>query len=593
MTQDQPGISKARHWTLIVVLAAEAIAVAIGALAPWFDNEPPVAFRAAWLVQLLAAAAAATWGPCLKELNRRTLLAILAAPHLVLLLWPQNYTTLEFGAMNPHWHAVALVASLAVMAVLAFAAVLQRRSGIAGNLATLTATGAFLALLAAGAFFVVALPAGIDRPWGRPHTILQALATLAGVSLWSALALLHIPLARSDRSHAPLLLAMLQFLLAIAIFNVFSLNQALGDKDFWLERSHERVIFLSEPLASFWLHLGTHWGWHSDWILAPLAPLVLLTSAWLIERHGIRQLAQNARGPARAVASIGLMASALHLMFVRDVHETSMLGIPLMVLSLGAQIRYLHARHRAFLYLALAAFVMALACLVHMVYWAVSPGLIAIVLAKPVLNREAPWRPARALAELALVGIIIFTLYQVVFGCFQMADFAIEPGNYWGGGDALRWKPLARGAWVGDHSQGREAIYFVEYPPDAPTTLLLSRETLEEWGNIMVAAAPMLLFLGMLLPWFVLRSVGEPAAATVQFPLLSAGIGFAMFVWLFRFDLGFPRDWDLMMTLSLGVNLWAVANAASLARRAPRLMLACAILSAVYAWLTISPFLKF
>jgi len=307
----------------------------------------------------------------------------------------------------------------------------------------------------------------------------------------------------------------------------------LGDHDYWRSVG-PGTLRRSEILANLVFAVCRGRGLDAGWV-----PVISgMLSGFLLLRLA-DELAENSPAPedARRLAPLLYVGSALPGLFFRDFIETTQVSTPLLVLFIGAGLRYVRGGAP---WIVVAATSWTLAAMTHGENCFLAPALPALIAIR---------RPARGVAagELAAALAAVAATYCLVITALSAAGFTLVPGNgIWG--FVPLCGPLSR---------------FQDYT-------MFSRDHAAYVGNLLLVAAPAAVL--VLAPACVRlwRAPEVPAEAELLF-LTVLSLGYVGFVFLWSFDLGFPTDYDLMFSMSVPLVLWTTKVAADLCPRPVRL----------------------
>jgi len=358
------------------------------------------------------------------------------------------------------------------------------------------------------------------------------------------------------------------WLAALLLFGLY-LSQAarpLGDHHQRVEQMGTRQLAGSEILSQLAYSL-----WYRAGLDASLLPPVagLLTAGLFFSL--VRRLTGDGEWPPPWWPPALYAASAVHLVFFRGFIENTSMSIPFVLAFAGALLSYLRAPELALRRVALASLWLTLGCAVHGQVAFLLPALPAVVLMK---EHGASGSRIRRLSVLtgtaaAVAGGVVLGVWCLV----SVLGYRLVPGNMQGGGDHEMFVPF-------------------EAPRGFATFTFLSVNHMVRIGNILAAASPSLLLLGV---WrcareaTLLRRLG-PSWDLVLPAILT--LAYLAFITLWNFDLGFPGDYDLMMTMAVVAQLLVVVLVARW-RSAPRWALAAAAgVGILSSWSLVSPFLR-
>ena len=295
----------------------------------------------------------------------------------------------------------------------------------------------------------------------------------------------------------------------------------MGDGAWWRKATYADTISYAEPLSSF-LYGTVHRLFGADAIewISPAIGFVA-TYAWLLATDRISAgLPEGRLRLARATAATLWASSGLTVIFCSRFVEHTQLGVPLLLLGLSELVAWTRTERTQRL-LSGGALV-SVAALAHLQYTGMA--VAAFGAAVIVATGRGRWAAARAAAVLAATFVAVLGLAA---GAIAAGPFELVHGSVAGGVDG-EW--LAPSIFAADHvALVAEALTFA-----VPVALPLS-----------VAAV-----------WRVRDLHRAPARDLV---LVAPALAYVVFVTNYGFDLGWPRDADLMVSMSVSLLLGAAA----------------------------------
>jgi hypothetical protein len=354
-------------------------------------------------------------------------------------------------------------------------------------------------------------------------------------------------------------------LLVAAILGAISFcvhAQPLGDHGFWEREAANPFLGASEPLANLVYHgvflLG---GREALDLVAPAAGVVF---AWLFlglcDALFLRPGASD-NGPVKKLCSLSLVAVSWHVMFARGYVENPQLSLPFLLLSVRALMRYRtsDSPRRAFL---TAAAWLAVACLFHGVNHTLVPALPLLAWLFPPPGRA----PLRRLGDVVWALVLWAGLIAAGIGLLLAVGFYVYQGNL----HPYMLVPPFLVSGIVDMKSGSPIM-------------LHSPEHLRFVGNILLLASPLV----VALPLMLLVRGRKFALASFPHPgLLILALGYCGFTFVFYFMLGFPTDFDLILSIAVLLHLYLLqAGLGLLHDRVGRWILAGAlVLSGAGSW---------
>lgn len=325
----------------------------------------------------------------------------------------------------------------------------------------------------------------------------------------------------------------------------------LGDYYYLARQAGTDTVFLSNPLANVF-YRGIRLGF-GEAALRWVVPVFGFFSAWAYFTVCDRLFLGGAgAGDARRRRLFALvyLGSGIHLAFFHGSFENTQPSTPFLLLFVLFLVRYSGGTAtlrtpatRGNADLALASLFIALASLIHGQNTFLLPAVPLAILVKHFDAR----RFGLMVREAGLAAAVCVGLSGIVLLGLWLAGFTLEPG----------------------HVPGHQGSFFVPIALDDATLPALRQEygpfPVHRFGmfhldhviavaNALTMTSPIVFALPILIgiraarrrrwtPW--------PAS----FPLSLLALGYLAFLWIINFHLGFPLDHDLMITLSIPLNL--------------------------------------
>jgi hypothetical protein len=345
---------------------------------------------------------------------------------------------------------------------------------------------------------------------------------------------------------------------------------SMGDGKDWRGAAEAGWLGASEPLSSLVLAGVAHTAGMLaiEW-LPPVFGLVASCAwLWATDRWVATDRAHG-RLAGRLVAALVWVSSGLFATFFHGFVENTQLGVSCLILGL-AQVSASVAptvERRADPRLGPLLFGsawLALAAATHLQY----AGMAAVALAAAVggIAPRGWWQVARGVAAVALGS---GTIVAAALASVRVAPFQMSRSNIAGGPDGRLLVPFcdAAGQWFGPG-------------------LLLSADHLSLVVRALCFASPVFVVVAVV----AVATRGALVRACAQRPVLVfAGVAYVGFVSLYGFDLGWPGDLDLMVTMSASLSLlWTVGLLAVLPAMARWGRVAVLAGLAAAAWLTLA-----
>jgi len=341
--------------------------------------------------------------------------------------------------------------------------------------------------------------------------------------------------------------------------------QPLGDHDIWLRAARHNALGASELLASVVYRLVFLAG--GEPAMNYVAPVCGVVFAYLFLSLCDRLFVDGAGRDAdltKKLCSLSFLAVSWHLLFATGYIENPQLSLPFLVLAIGAWSRYRTAAAPRRQLLIGSAW-LAVACLFHGQNVALLPALPLLVWLCAPSERS---RAQRA-ADLARGAAVFAGIVAAVLGLLWISPFWIHTGH------VSKWIFLPPVS-----VQGIDYALF-----DAAHFSLVA--------NVLLLASPIVYALpGLLVIPLARRSLLSAPRAHPELLILALGYcGFAFFVY---FQLGFPTDFDLMLSLAVPLHLYLLRSLVAWAahgRAAAVTSIAVLLAGAVGSWSVVSALL--
>jgi hypothetical protein len=308
---------------------------------------------------------------------------------------------------------------------------------------------------------------------------------------------------------------------------------SMGDGPWWIASSEQGIVTLAEPLSS-WVQATLVRCWGREALFAwPVLMGGFTAWTWMYVMD--RALGANRDWRCRLLAALIWGTSGISIGFFSYYVEHSQSGIPFVLFAFSAfrrnHIERGKTHSESSFYVGVALLAVAAAC--HLQYLAVLIAVSGSFWLRLCRRRGEVWWKGLAVS-IGIAAGVIGTTYGVVFlGPYDVQAFSV------GGGLDQR---LMVHVW----------------PKDAIAWNVHALLSLEHWllvGKIVVLSAPLMLAAALATYAAGRRDRGEDYAVA-WLPAL-AWMGF---IALFGFDLGWPTDADLMLSMSV-VPLWICAEA--------------------------------
>ncbi len=318
-------------------------------------------------------------------------------------------------------------------------------------------------------------------------------------------------------------IATLLLLAAIhATAGIDNVARAMGDSHWRSLVADDTTLFASSILANlfylWWLGIGIDRG------LLPVAMGAVAAVSLFAVLWEIGQQEPEKRWAWMKLGALFYLGSALQIVFIRDYYEATLIGIPFLLWSLWAFVRYLRTEERGTRWLVLGSALLTFAALTH----GQNAYLAPIAFAALLLRERDLGFAARNGAIVLGTAVVVFVATLIVVSAM---GYAIVAGDIYGGGDKETFVPLTEAGLAGaavflffsvDHALQIANILFIVVPTG---TLIAAMTLWNRWKNAI-------------------------AFDRTDAFLSICALGVVAFVTLFNFDLRFPSDLDLMVTMS-------------------------------------------
>ncbi|MGZ5302482.1 MAG: hypothetical protein ACXWDO_00055 [Bacteroidia bacterium] len=313
-------------------------------------------------------------------------------------------------------------------------------------------------------------------------------------------------------------------------FLIFYLSHnaaVLGDRNFWYSYSGSmREALFSELLGSVFYHLIAYV--HKPFLIS-ISPFLGSLTALSFLYYTNRLLNESNNSKTFFIIALFYAASPIHLIFFKNFIEYTCTSIVFLPAYVYFCTKYFNeSDHKASLtYLVKAVIALSLAMLFHGMNLFVWPVLICCIVLKNTAIRN------KAIAILTYVTATAIFCFLVIL-LLKIFGFSIVPGHVDGGGDGRAIKML---------SAGDSAYQFAD---------MHSKAFFMELSNIILLSNFSVPFFLLAVIWFrkKYRSADIQHLGT-EVVLMITTLAFIGFIWLWNFDLGFPNDYDLMLSMGI------------------------------------------
>ncbi len=266
------------------------------------------------------------------------------------------------------------------------------------------------------------------------------------------------------------------------------------------------------------------------------------------------------------IAALLYFGSSLHLVFFRDFVSLTQLSVAPLLASLYFAIHYCRSTTKRSDYaIFLASGCLTIATLTHAENIFLFPAIPIIIFLRRLPRKQ--WY-ALAWETFGITALIVLLCFFTGLFATKMG-FPITPGDAFGGGDGKTFVPFG--------------------PPQTSSERfsLLSVAHAKEMGNILLVLCPLF----FLLPLIAFSSQYMKVFLQPENVMLATmTFGYLFFIFLYNFDLGYPRNIDLMLTM--GTPFLLVCTLAIVRCVSGKLRWLLVGISIACSWMYISSFLE-
>ncbi|MEO6596058.1 MAG: hypothetical protein ABIP94_15015 [Planctomycetota bacterium] len=353
---------------------------------------------------------------------------------------------------------------------------------------------------------------------------------------------------------------------------------SMGDAHWWREAAIAGTLTWTEALSSCaYLGVARLFGHAAiEWISPALG--FVTTYAWLRVTDRLFATSEGREAVfARLVSALMWVGSGVCVLFFHCFVELTQVGMPLFLLGVANLTVWsrdvmqadgvVNVRSGP---LFVGVVQLAFATMSHAQY----AGMLSAALGA-VLLVGLRLGVVRVAKGAALVLAIIASAVGLTIAIMQLSSSNRVVGNVTGGADARLLVDFvdARGSWLG-------------------TGTLLSADHLALVAHIFVFACPLVVPFALAVPWSVRKRSGWPH----DLVLVSTGLAYVGFAACFSFDFGWPRDVDLMVSMSpsllLLVTAWLSAATCGWSKRGKVVLSALLLAMAMSTWSVIAPLVR-
>lgn len=238
----------------------------------------------------------------------------------------------------------------------------------------------------------------------------------------------------------------------------------------------------------------------------------------------------------RSLGKICYVGSAIQVVFFFGYIEVTMISLPSLLLFIYFLMKYLESNHESLKHLLFMSGFFTIGGITHGQTTFLFPAIPILIIWKN--DFLVGWKKSikEISINLAFMGCILYLSLKLL----DISGFQIVPGDISGGGDGILLVPLAP-------------------QPNLPYLrfTLFSIEHLVEVANILLITTPFFMAYGIcvLLRAILKKPLSPQVQDTHALTLTILSLGYLGFIFMFGFDLGYPRDLDLMISMSLPLSL--------------------------------------
>ncbi len=314
--------------------------------------------------------------------------------------------------------------------------------------------------------------------------------------------------------------------------------QYLGDYAWWIKHASTNILWMSELLSN----LTYNFAYNNGLSMQYVAPIFGWLTCFIYLLIGKEIVCEKDSSYFAFLYRLSFLSTGISMLFYFNYIENTPLSIPFSLLYLYFAIRYLKYNNKL-IDLAATSLALSIACLFHGQNTFLLPSLYILIIFDGMKNSGYK----RIVRDITLSTIVIFAVTIISVFVVRTMGYQISPGNISGGGDSERFVALFSDGWT-------------------PYTkfLMFSFEHVSEISNIVIHSSPAVLILAILLVFKAVKRnssywskeivIDEMDPAIVVSGVLT--LCYLSFIFLWNFDLGFPFDLDLMLSLGFPLSIF-------------------------------------
>jgi hypothetical protein len=358
------------------------------------------------------------------------------------------------------------------------------------------------------------------------------------------------------------------FILLVAYIS-FSIVK-LGDYKEWIAiASGSDILYKSELLGNLTYNLA----YNSGLKLYYIAPIFGGITCFVYLLLGKKIIFDKVKDSYNLyfLYKLNFLSAGFSMLYYLNYVENTMLSIPFGLLYIYYAAEYLEHQNKLSR-LMVASFFLSIACLFHGQNTFLLPSLPFLILIGGLRNRNVK----TILLHITASALVILSVVVVVLVILKAVGYQIESGNIYGGGDSQLFVPIFK---------KNATIIFTRF-------LMFSISHFMEISNIVLHASPATLILSALLLFNLAKR--NKNYFKVNSVIVVTGITtlcYLAFIFLWNFDLGFPTDLDLMISLGFPLSIFTFSLILNISNNNKMLVFAGSIFCIFFNLIFISSFL--
>ena len=310
--------------------------------------------------------------------------------------------------------------------------------------------------------------------------------------------------------------------------------QPLGDHLHWARQAGTNILWMSELLSNLIYNLVYNRGISIQYI----APIFGWATCLVYLHIGKEIISETNSSYFTFLYRLSFLSTGTSILFYFNYIENTILSIPFSLLYLYFSIKFLKDNSKR-LNLVAASLALSIACLFHGQNTFFIPSLYIFIIIEGLRNSDYK----NILRNMALSTIVIIATILTAITITTMAGYQVLPGNINGGGDSAHFVPFF----------GADATRYTRF-------LMFSIGHLAEISNIVVHSSPAVLIFSIMFTYRVAARKHDYFTSIRDEPVLVVTgvltLCYLLFVILWNFDLGFPVDLDLMISLGFPLSIF-------------------------------------